>query len=377
MVYYASLDGRENHPLFHAETNAVFADGVLLFASGDSLMTRAFDVGTLEVGKEPVLLARGVINDPVTWHADVSATDAGILVYGRTGPGPRQLIWLDQRTYSQTEIAVDGLSKLFLARLSPQGDRVVLQKDREGRDISVFDLREKATRSSLPKLHSNGFPIWSPDGKAIAYSSFRDGRYQIYRTSADGNGDEKELLSDEQRIIPDDWKGNTLIYFRGGLGNQFECWSFALDTKRKRKVFDNIDGCQLSPDGKWIAYAAHEYQPGTTSPGPLNVYVTKFAGGQGKYQVSENSGLGPRWSQDGTELYFLEQTTLSLVRVSVKFSANVPRFRVLSRSSANTLAEPVYAVSPDKERILIERIPEPTVVVVTSFVDTVKQRLRD
>jgi serine/threonine protein kinase/Tol biopolymer transport system component len=374
MVFYASLDGRENRPLFHSETNAVFTDGFLLFATADNLMVRAFDFTKGEMAKEPILLARRAINDSVTWHVDVSASDAGMLVYGGVGPGSRQLVWLDRSTYAQTEIAVDGLPKLFLARLSPHGDRIVLQKDQEGYDISVYDLRDKITVTSLPKLHSNGFPIWSPDGKSIAYASARDDQYQVYRMSADGNGKEQELLRDDVRILPIDWNGNNLLYLRGGLGNEFECWALSLENNRKRRVLENIDDCRFSPDGQWLAYAAHESPPTGTSPGPLKIYVVDFGSGQGKHQVSEDSGVTPQWSRDGKELYYLEQSTLTLVRVEVRFSSGVPRFHVLDKSSPNMLAEPIYAVSPDKKRILIERIPEPTVVVVTNFAEWLEKK---
>ena len=39
-LYYASLDGRENRPLFRSQTNAVYASGFLFFWRGDQLMAR-------------------------------------------------------------------------------------------------------------------------------------------------------------------------------------------------------------------------------------------------------------------------------------------------------------------------------------------------
>jgi len=62
------------------------------------------------------------------------------------------------------------------------------------------------------------------------------------------------------------------------------------------------------------------------------------------------------------------------VRAEVNFSNGVPHFHVLDKSRPNILAEPVYAVSPDDKRILIERIPEPTVVVVTNFADGLQKK---
>jgi len=369
MIYFASLDGRENLPLFHSETNAIFTDGFLLFATGDNLMARAFDSAKGAVAKEPVSLARRAINDPVTWHVDASVSDTGILVYGGVGPGSRQLIWLDRSTYKQTDIAIDGLSKLFLARLSPQGDRIVMQKDQEGYDISVYDLRDKITLTSLPKVFNNGFPIWSPDGKWIAYSSSRADQYHIYRMSADGKGQEQELLRDDTRILPFDWNGSNLLYFRGGLGNEFESRILSLENNQTRRVLDNVDACSFSPDGQWLAYAARESLPGEKSPGALHIFVVGVGSQQGKYEVSEESAFYPQWSQDGKELYYLEESTRRFVAVKVTFSGGAPRFEVTNKDSSLLLLETFYAVSPDKKRILIERVPEPTVVVVTNFAE--------
>jgi tRNA A-37 threonylcarbamoyl transferase component Bud32 len=374
MVYYGSIDGRENRPLFHADTNAVFANGYLLFAIGSSLMARGFDARKGMLKGEPILLAANAINDTVTWHADVSASDTGTLIYGGAGSGSRQLVWLDRKTYAQTEVAVDGLAQLFLARVSPEGDRIVLQKDHAGYDLSVYDLRDKMTLASLPKLYSNLWPTWSPDGKSIAYGSLRGGEYHIFRVSADGIGKEEEMLRDDGRIVPIDWVGEHLLFLRGGLGNEFECWDFSTRDRTRHKILDSVDDCRLSPDGQWVAFGARENLNASNLPGPLKVYVTKLEGGQAYYQVSENSGVGGQWSRDGKELYYLEQSTLTLVRVGTRFSSGVPHFKVLDKSSPNLLAELVYAVSPDKQRILIERVPEPTVVVVTDFGRELQQR---
>src|ERR1022692_5237849 len=63
MLYYASLDGHENRALFHCQSNAVYADGYLLFARGDQLMAQAFDPASGKLSGEAVTVARGVMND--------------------------------------------------------------------------------------------------------------------------------------------------------------------------------------------------------------------------------------------------------------------------------------------------------------------------
>ncbi len=182
------------------------------------------------------------------------------------------------------------------------------------------------------------------------------------------------MFRDERRIVPIDWVGENLLYLRGGLGDEFECWNFSSKYRTRRKVLENVDDCKLSPDGKWMAFPARETQNATSSPGPLKVYVKKLEGGQAYYQVSENSGIAAQWSKNGKEIYYLEQSTLTLVRVGIRVSDGIPHFKVLDKSSPNLLAQLIYAVSRDDKRILIERVPEPTVVVVTNFARELENR---
>ena len=81
-IYYASLDGRENRPLFRSQTNAVYAAGFLLFGRGDQLMAQPFDPSSGTLSGEPQNVAKGVMNDASTWHMDASASNDGLLVFG-------------------------------------------------------------------------------------------------------------------------------------------------------------------------------------------------------------------------------------------------------------------------------------------------------
>jgi eukaryotic-like serine/threonine-protein kinase len=58
---------------------------------------------------------------------------------------------------------------------------------------------------------------------------------------------------------------------------------------------------QISPDGKWVAYAS-------TESGDWEIYATTFPRGVGKWQVSRGGGTEPRWRGDGKELYYIGQS---------------------------------------------------------------------
>ena len=112
-------------------------------------------------------VASGVMNDLTTWHMDASASNTRLLAFGGGGIGDLELIWAD-RNGKQLSIAANELTNLQYASLSPQGDRVALQIDSGINDIWVLDLaRRVRTRLTFGPV-TNGFPIWSPDGKWIA-----------------------------------------------------------------------------------------------------------------------------------------------------------------------------------------------------------------
>ena len=55
---------------------------------------------------------------------------------------------------------------------------------------------------------------------------------------------------------------------------------------------------RFSPDGRFIAYQSSE-------SGRNEIYVRPFPGPGARHLISTDSGKGPVWSADGTELFYL------------------------------------------------------------------------
>jgi serine/threonine protein kinase/Tol biopolymer transport system component len=370
-VYYASLDGRENRSLFRSQTNAVYASGFVLFGRGDQLMAQPFNPSTGTLSGEPQNVAKGVMNDASTWHMDASASNDGLLVFGSGASGDLELVWMDRSGKIST--IADKLPDLQAAVLSPEGDRVALQMNAGQTDIWVLDLiRGVRTRVTFGPV-GNVSPLWSPDGKWIAYSSAQNGHFAICRKPSDGSGAEECLLSVEQQPALHDWSrdGKNLLYslpVPGGPLRQI----FALPLEGERKPSSVVERGtlgKLSPDGHWLAYQSAE-------SGRLEVYVMPFGGGQGKWQVSANGGHLPRWSTDGKELYHMD-LTYNLFSVPVKNMGGSLQFGAAQKLITNWSAPSVfYDVSPDGKKFLLDRVAQQvsqSVTVVTDFTAGLKK----
>ena len=69
---------------------------------------------------------------------------------------------------------------------------------------------------------------------------------------------------------------------------------------------------QISPDGRWMAYASNE-------SGKSEVYVRPFPDvNKGKWQVSTSGGNSPLWSPDGRELFYRSGDAAMAVRVETE-----------------------------------------------------------
>jgi serine/threonine protein kinase/Tol biopolymer transport system component len=368
-LYYGSLDGRENRPLFKSQSNAIYAAGYLLFARNDQLLAQHFDPDSGKLSGEASPIARGVLNDASTWHMDASAYGDKLLVLANGGSGDWQLVWLD-RTGKEIGTVAEKLSDLQSVAISPQGDRIALHMDLPGQnDIWVLDVKRGVrTRLTFGPL-GNGTPMWSPDGKWIAYASDRGGHAEVFRKASDGSGTEELLHTDDRQLNLTQWTADgKYILMQRGLAGALEIWALPLEGERKPFLLvahpPNGSALQarVSPNGKWVAYSSVE-------SGNFEVYVAAFRG-QGKWQVSAAGGNQPRWSKDGGELYYMDPR-FNLFAVPVNEAGGALEFGGPQKLVTTWSAPQVfYDVSPDGKKILLDRISQQvgqSVTVVSNY----------
>jgi Tol biopolymer transport system component len=110
---------------------------------------------------------------------------------------------------------------------------------------------------------------------------------------------------------------------------------------------------RVSPDGNWVAYDSDE--SGETS----EIYIQSFPNPGLKQQVSTAGGAMPRWSADGTELFYIAQD-FSLMAVPVKRSGSsveVGAPQSLFRTGASRIN--TYNVAPDGRFLMADANADP------------------
>ena len=244
--------------------------------------------------------------------------DGQRFVFAVPRPQLRQLTMFDR---SGKAVATAGPPGSYTQpNLSPDGGRaVVMQNDpRTGnQDIWVVDL---ATGNGTPitnDVFPDNAPIWSPDGRQVAYVSTREGLSGIYRKAADGTGAEELLFqyTPGAGMVLTDWSpdGKFITFYTGVI--VLVPVGIPGDAKSRKEIdwlredYEAAQG-KFSPDGRYMAYVANEEKVDR-----LEVYVRPFDAGKpdapppGKpIKVSKDGSNGMvTWRPDGKELYFLSR----------------------------------------------------------------------
>jgi Tol biopolymer transport system component len=382
-IYVGSLDSKTRKRLMTAESKALYVPpGFILFLRSQTLMARRFDADRLEFTGEAIPVAEDVAYNPQLGQSAFYASDEGTLIYRKgsivQGQGTQGWYWTD-RTGKPIGTIRLPLNVNADLRLSPDGKQVAYFEGGTGglvasgvpADIWLYDLGRNLTTRLTTNAATNGFPVWSPDGKGLVFSSRRgNAATALYEKSSNGAVPEHIVFQPEAGtvVMARDWSldGRFIVFEKGSPGRtdpQRDLWMLPMSGERKPTPYlaTSFDEAQpvLSPNGRWLAYVSNEART-------YQVVVQPFPDpSSGKWQISPNGGVFPRWRRDGRELYYLDpQRRIVAVSVASEGGFEVGKATPLFETALSFFPDRAptsvpYDVSADGQRFLIAVPPDP------------------
>jgi Tol biopolymer transport system component len=290
-------------------------------------------------------------------------------------------VWVDRGGREET---IGSPAAVFRdVSLSPDGQRLAFATSGGGDDIWTYDLQRGAATRHMLNDEEDETPVWSPDGRWVAYASTRGSRRIVFRRRADASGPEQMVWSAAfpTHAHVTDWSpdgATLLIEVNGGDGRNDIATVPAGGGVLQRVVESapNEQGGQLSPDGRWLAYTSDE-------SGRPEVYVQPFPDLDAKWQISTGGGHQPRWSQRGDELFYRGVGEVMAVKVSSSssFSAGRPMRLFADTFTDASAARSSYDVAGDAQRFLMVKEVDdsgadvPRIQLVLGWFDELRRRV--
>jgi serine/threonine-protein kinase len=370
-IVVQSLESSERKILWEGGSDALYVPtGHLVYALEDVLFALPFDLASLEVSGGPVPVVEGVRRvfapQGQTATANYGFSDSGTLIYVPGSGSGSSILALADRSGAIETLDVPPMDYVS-PRLSPDGTRLVVEASSDdGIDIWVYELRGDTQIRRLTLEGNNIRPIWAPDGERVTFASDREETPGIYWQPADGTGVPERLTTAEEGTEhwPESWSPDgKVLSFAIVRGDEASVWTLSRDNGTKPEVFVDepgsiLRGSAFSPDGKWLVYHSNESAGGRAGgTGTFEVYVQPFPKTGAKYRITQQGGVVPLWSPDGTELFYLSLTSDQLMGIDITTDAAFAfgNERVLGSHGILTAGPGIrsYDITRDGQRFLM------------------------
>jgi serine/threonine-protein kinase len=281
------------------------ASGHLVFLRDDRMVVAPFDASRLQLTGPATQLLESLPATTTLGGAIVDLSLTGTAVYSPTSAVNR-LVWVSRQ--GNTQPVDDVLRNYANPRIAPDGNRVVVQAD----GLWIQDLaRATFTRLASRDVVTNGFPIWTPDGRQIIYRTATGLQVQ----DADGSGRSRLIAGSSEfdypgAVTPD---GETLVFLRSTQETSFDVYALLLKDPGKVRTIVKTPayegGARLSPDGRWLTYVSNE-------SGQNEIYLRPYDGPERRWQISSQGGTQPLWNPNGREVFYRNGDRMMAVDVT-------------------------------------------------------------
>ncbi|MFZ0799443.1 MAG: protein kinase [Terriglobales bacterium] len=366
-IYLSSLASKEKKLVVLCESSFGYDAHNLFYADMQrQLVSVAFDPTAGTASGSTTVIANVVGYQPSTIWTALTVAQNGTVIYN-TGVGAAQsaLTWVDR---SGKELGRIGDPAIMAnPTLSPDGTRLAVDiSDQKANNVDIWI--ESTTGASNSRFTFDPAEevvgVWSRDGRVVAYRTDDNGSSLCLKPASGLEREKKRITtppSSMDDFIPNSWSldDRQILFTRqGASGAHLELLPVASgEPTRLLSGKSNEKNGQISPDGRWVAYASDE-------SGAWEIYVTSFPGAQGKWQVSRGGGTEPRWRGDGKEIFYIAPSGM-LMAVPVNgesiFATGTPAplFQIHGRAPISSTDVFTYDAAKDGKRFLVNRYVKP------------------
>ncbi len=364
-IYLGSLDSPKIERLLPDLSSAVYASpGYLVFAREGTLSAAPFDLAAGRVTGSPIAIGGPVATDAPYYLAGISASADGTLAVRP----PPAVVFPDSNTFNAELRLVDrngivnraGSARLYTSfmALSPIGSRTlataILDQRAATQDLSLMDLSSDRTDPLTTTRGYTSNPVWSADGKRLAYTYQPPGQVDDVYVKDIGTGAIQSVIETPTRgEHPVAWSHDSrslLVFAYDDDKADLSLWSFASRTLTRFVGPGVLESAAFSPRDNYVAYGSQE-------SGRPEVYVTTFPDHRQTWQLTTEGGQVLSWRNDGREILV---ATLSghIAAYPVSIEGG------FSRGQPTTLVRDVGSVAAyssatrDHSRILIRVSPD-------------------
>ena len=284
-------------------------EGRLIYQVGNDLITASFDPITLAVTNPRRLTDK--VAPSLSGAAWAVAGDT--LVYRGHVAGSRRLTWVDRQGASTPLWA--PVREYQIPVISPNGEQIATTiRDGTRTDLWLIDVRQQ-TLTPITTDGLSGGGLWVDGTNYIARRNVGTAM-EIFTVPVNGSGTARLLLHAEgtafaASLTPDH---RTLVMMKQGDTTGADLGTLDMANPETAALQPlvrtpaNDWGGRISPDGKWLAY----FSDGS---GRFELFVTAFAGGGPKWQISRDGAREAVWSRDGRELFFRSGNDIHAVAI--------------------------------------------------------------
>ena len=233
-LYVSSLTGTDRQP---ARMGPADESGAAYTRDGEAIAFASDQDGNFEIYK-----VRG------DFTALVPLTrDPGRDMAPAWSPDGSFIVFMSNRSNSEFDLFrmnADGTGVEQLTRggansspeVSPDGGSVAYH---QGRDVHILNLRTRQIRRVTYEPTNGMHPTWSPDGKQLAFMTWRNGRTEIFTSNADGSNQELLVQMPSGDAVDPRWSPNgeyiAFVHVTGGAeASSQQRVIFVVDVKTKR-----------------------------------------------------------------------------------------------------------------------------------------------